>query len=285
MFYTWGCLDAPYVHMPPYICMPPGVYTPPYVPILLCAFVCSQRLLHVVGVVRGPLHVRHLLTPHPVWGGLPICLHPHSFVSFPVHQYVSGISVCDMENISLMLGAGGFGGISTWGTHMCTLVVHYVSCFYYSYDYYSSSYGGVFWAIICFISDHGSFPEGASYNIGSAWSGSTTTLGAEKLWRCYWPCLCATAATSIFDASSGLCQLCYGFSTGRFLCQSWASHHFVHVGVCSGVCFLLLDAKLDAIFTYGGSTIRVCTFATLWSLPMASICATWWWSLVHAWHA
>ena len=38
-------------------------------------------------------------------------------------------------------------------------------------------------------------------------------------------------------------------------------------GVCSGVCFLFLGAELDAIFTYGGSTIRVCTLATLWSLP------------------
>ena len=26
---------------------------------------------------------------------------------------------------------------------------------------------------------------------------------------------------------------------------------------------------------YGGSTIRVCTIVTLWSLPMAGICATW----------
>ena len=46
-------------------------------------------------------------------------------------------------------------------------------------------------------------------------------------------------------------------------------------GVHSGVCFLLLGAELDAIFTYGGSTVRACTFATLWSLPMAGICATW----------
>ena len=43
-------------------------------------------------------------------------------------------------------------------------------------------------------------------------------------------------------------------------------------GVCSGVCFLLLGAKLDAIFTYGGSTIRVCTLATLWNLPVAGMC-------------
>ena len=46
-------------------------------------------------------------------------------------------------------------------------------------------------------------------------------------------------------------------------------------GVHSGVCFLLLGTKLDAIFTYGGSTFGVCTLATLWSLPMAGICATW----------
>ena len=44
-------------------------------------------------------------------------------------------------------------------------------------------------------------------------------------------------------------------------------------GVCSGVCFLLLGVKLDVIFTYGGSTFRVCTLATLWSLPIAGICA------------
>ena len=72
-----------------------------------------------------------------------------------------------------------------------------------------------------------------------------------------------------------------------FFFQSWASHHFVYYmfGVHSGVCFLLLGAELDAIFTYCGSTIRVCTFATRWSLPMAGICATWWWSLVHTWYA
>ena len=57
-------------------------------------------------------------------------------------------------------------------------------------------------------------------------------------------------------------------------------------GVPSGVCFfILLGAELDAVFTCGGSTIRVCTLATLWSLPIAGICATWWWSMVHTWFA
>ena len=46
-------------------------------------------------------------------------------------------------------------------------------------------------------------------------------------------------------------------------------------GVCSGVCFLLSGAMLDAIFTLGDSTTGVCTIATPWSLPMAGIYATW----------
>ena len=42
------------------------------------------------------------------------------------------------------------------------------------------------------------------------------------------------------------------------------------IGLASAV-----GAMLDAIFTYGGLTIRVCTTATRWSLPMEGICATW----------
>ena len=99
-------------------------------------------------------------------------------------------------------------------------VVHYASHFYYGYNYYSSSYGGIFWPVFGFISNCGSFPDRVSSKLGSVWSGLTTTLDAKRLWRCYWLCLCATASTSIFYASSGLCQLCYGFSTGRFLFQS-----------------------------------------------------------------
>ena len=152
---------------------------------------------------------------------------------------------------------------------------------FHHYDYYYSSDCGVFWYVISTISDHGSLFDGASYNIGSAWCDSATTPDPKRLWRCSWPCLCATAATSFFDASSGLCQLCHGFSTGRFLFQNWASHHFVYFmfGICSGVCFLLSGAMLGAISTLGGSTVGVYTTATSWSLPVAGIYATWWWSL------
>ena len=45
---------------------------------------------------------------------------------------------------------------------------------------------------------------------------------------------------------------------------------------CLFWCLLfILGAKLDAVFTYRGSTVRVCILATLWSVPMAGICATW----------
>ena len=59
------------------------------------------------------------------------------------------------------------------------------------------------------------------------------------------------------NASSGLYQLCHGFSAGRFLFQSWASHHlyFYMFGVCSGVCFLLSGAMLDAYSPLGAQLI------------------------------
>ena len=266
-------------------------------PILLCASVCSQRLLHVVGGCKGPLTCWTPPLHLPCIGVPPLqfTLSTYLLASLCISMFRGYLYVIG-GIFPLCWGCGGVPhllgvlGASSHGVSICLflyiLVVHYVLHFYYGYDYYSSSYTGVFCAVICFISDHGFFLDGASINVGSVWSGSTTTLDAERLWRCYWPCLCAIAATSIFDASSGLCQLCYWFSTGRFLFQSWASHHFVYYmfGVHSDVCFLLLDAELDAVFTYGGSTIWVCTFATLWSLPMAGICATWWWSLVHAWY-
>ena len=117
---------------------------------------------------------------------------------------------------------GRFGGhISSSAVHMLILihffVVHYVSCLDHGSDYYSSSYSGIFWPVISVISVSGSFPDRVS---SKPWCGSTTTLDAKELWRCSWLQFCAAAANSIFNASSGLCQLCYGFSTGRFLFQS-----------------------------------------------------------------
>ena len=138
---------------------------------------------------------------------------------------------------------GGLGWhISSSAVHILILlhffVVHYVSRLNHGSDYYSSSYSGIFWPVISVISISGSFSDRVS---SKPWCGSTTTLDAEELWRCSWLRFCA-AANSIFNASSGLCQLCYGFSTGRFSFSELSLPPFCILymfGVCSGVCFFI----------------------------------------------
>ena len=61
--------------------------------------------------------------------------------------------------------------------------------------------------------------------------------------------------------------------------------YFYMFGVCSSVCFLLSGAMLGAIFTSEGSAIGVCTVGTLWSLPVAGICATFQWLSAHTKYA
>ena len=167
-----------------------------------------------------PLH-------QPCLGVPPLNYTPTLSHWFPVHQYVSGISVCYVGISLLLKGLGVFPhqlGASALEMSICSFlysfVVHYVLYFNYGSNYYSSSYSGIFWPVFHIISDSGSFPDRVSSKLGSAWHGSTTTLDAKRLWRCSWLSFCATAATSIFNASFSLCQLCYGFSTGRFLFQS-----------------------------------------------------------------
>ena len=154
----------------------------------------------------------------PVWG----CLH---FNYTPHTQSLVPCALVCFRNISMLCGhfpsVEGFGGVppsvgefgaSALEMSTCSFlyifVVHYVSHFNYGSDYYSSSYSGIFWPVISVISDSGSFPDRVSSELGSAWHGSTSTLDTERLWRCSWLSFCATAANSIFSASSSLCQLC-----------------------------------------------------------------------------
>ena len=225
--YLGGVWTPPCLYTP--ICLyAPGVYTPICPHTLLC--LCFWRLCMLWGVVMGsPLCWDTSLTS-PVLGCLPFNYTSTLIHWFPVHQYVSGISVCYVGISLLLKGLGVFphqlGGLGASAlemsnAHSCTFfVVHYVSHFNYGSDYYSSDYGGVFWLVFSVISDGGSFPDRVSCKLGSAWHGSTITLDAKRLWRCSWPSFCAIAANSIFNASFSLCQLCYGFSTGRFLFQS-----------------------------------------------------------------
>ena len=285
------CLYTPHIiHTPPvHLYAPQGCTHPPWAPHALQCSCMVLEHLYVVGGCFSTLNVYWdtSLTP-PLFGGTSPLITPLTPLLVTCALLFSGISVSYVGAFPLLLK--GLGGVSpslgdVWGAHQlfcCPhvhsytfFVVHYVSRLDHGSNYYSSSYCGIFWPVISLISDSGSFPNRVSRK---PWCGSTTTLDAEELWKCSWLHFCAAAAYSIFNASSGLCQLCYGFSTGRFLFQSLSLPPFCILymfGVCSGVCFLLLGAKLDAVFTYGGSTIRVCTLATLWSVPMAGICATW----------
>ena len=245
----------PYIHMPPEVPTPP--ICPPYssLPLYVLRGFCMLS-----GVVGGPLHVGHLpymLDTFPVWGASPYVLHPltHWLASLCICMFL-GISTCDMGNIPLMLGVREAS--APLGVHMLHLVPSCSSlCLMYLPQLWLLLQ--LWWCLLgCHLFHQCPWllPWWGFLQHWVAWSGSATTPDAKMLWRCYWSWLCTTAATAIFDASSGLCQLCYGFSIGRFLFQSWASHCFVYFmfGVHSGVCFLLSGAKLDAILTYGGST-------------------------------
>ena len=162
---------------------------------------------------------------------MPPLLHPHTqslvpcaLVCFRDISMLCGHFPSVSKGLGVFPPSVGVEGASALEMSICSFlylfVVHYVSCFYYSSNYYSSSYSGIFWPVFCVISDSGSFHDRVLSKLGSAWCGSSTTLDAKRLWRCSWLSFCATAATSIFNASFSLCQLCYGFSTGRFLFQS-----------------------------------------------------------------
>ena len=226
------CSYAPHMFICPhtFVC-PQGCTHPPYAPyssMPLCVFggfACCG------GGMGSPLCWDTLLYITPVWGYLPFIILPHTQSLVPCALVCfRDISMLCGHFPSVRKGLGVFPHqLGVWGhqhlrcpyAHSCTFfVVHYVSCFNYSSNYYSSSYSGIFWPVFHVISDSGSFPDRVSSKLGLAWHGSTTTLDAKRLWRCSWLSFCATAATSIFNASFSLCQLCYGFSTGRFLFQS-----------------------------------------------------------------
>ena len=77
---------------------------------------------------------------------------------------------------------------------------------------------------------HGPYLVWATSNIESAWCGSAfTTTDTKGHKRCCWPWHGATAATSVPVASLGLCQLCIGSSTGKFLFSLEPPTNLLHV--------------------------------------------------------
>ena len=131
--------DAPCMFVHPW-----GSDTPHMSPMLLSASVCSERHLHVVGVVGGPLHVGHLPYMLDTFTNMvdasPYVLSPHTLVGFLVHLYVFWEYLHVIWGIlPLCWGFGsspicwGSGGISIpvklWCLAVHPLGVHYaLSC-------------------------------------------------------------------------------------------------------------------------------------------------------------
>ena len=268
------------LYTPIHLYTPLGVYTPIGPHALLCTCMVLEHL-HVVGVVIC-LNVfwDSSLTP-PLFGGAsPFITPPTLHCWFPLHCYSQGYQFLMWAFPLLLKGLGVFPpSLREVGvTHQlsscstCSFCVHHF--FVVHYVSHVSTTAPTTTPPITVVSSglssvssviSGSF----SYRVSSKpWCGSTTTLDAEELWRCFWLRFYAAAADSIFNAYP-LAYANYAMGSpqvGFFFFQSWASHHHCILymfGVCSGVCFLLLGAKLDAVFTYGGSTVRVCTLATL----------------------
>ena len=169
---------CPYVHTPlyvhtPHICSytPLGVQTHCHMsPILLCICMFLEASA-CCGGCRAPYMLDTSLTcwTHlPVWGVPPHMSYTPLIGWLPCASVCFGISACDMGNIPLVMGVWGMFPHMLWvlghhhhGVCICYILsflgVHYVSCIYHGYDYYSSSYNGVFWTVICLISDHGSY--------------------------------------------------------------------------------------------------------------------------------
>ena len=164
----------------------------------------------------------HLYIPYVMGLGASVhlsailCLSVHSFAT----QFITVMPVA-LHHCGLLLYWTGclwmYAQLHAVDLFFSLLCFHYVSGFFYNgCDCCCDC--GVLWYIIsphnCY---HGPLLDGASSDIRPAYCGSTTTTNTKECWRCCWPCHCATVATSVSEASSSLCQLCYGSSTGRFL--------------------------------------------------------------------
>ena len=178
MCFAWWVSGCPHTYVCPIHSYVQRGSDAPHMSPYSYASVCSERHLHVVGVVEDPLHVGtppYMLETSPIWWMSPLKSYPPLIGWIPCASMFSGYLHVIWGILPLCWGFGensimlGFGGISIsvklWclavyplGVHYalsCTvLVAHYVSHIYHSYDYYSSGYSGVFWSVIYFISDH-----------------------------------------------------------------------------------------------------------------------------------
>ena len=211
----------------------------------------------------------HFPYTSPVWGASPPVAPPTKLLTSLCISWFQGYWYVIWGIFPYCWGLGGVPhllgvlGPSAHGMSICSFlyifVVRYVSCFYYSYNYYSSSYGGIFWPVFGFISDHGSFPDRTSSKLGSVWMvqpsplmlrGSRGVIGSACVPQQWPPSLMPLLAYANYPMGSPQVGFFFRGEPPTIL-------YIICLVSVLCVCFLLLGAELDAIFTYRGSTVRV----------------------------
>ena len=232
--------------MPPYICIPLYIYTPhtfvcsctfaPPTPTYICIPHKSPLLPYTSLCFRGYLHV--ILGCGPPYVGQPPkgeWMPPHVSKMPCMLPCISAYSMGYLHVLwarHFLLGAGGVSmsvrllvSVSTsTGCPLCS------SCAFLQFimSKASTTMATTTTPPVTVVSS--GMSSISSVTVPPYLMVLPTMLGQHNVvllppdikmfWRCSWPCICATAATSIYIASLGLCQLCRGFSTGRFLFQS-----------------------------------------------------------------
>ena len=145
-FILGGCLDTPMFMQPPvHSYIPQGCTHPHMFPIPLCICMFSEAFACCGGCKGLPYVLGHLPYTTPVWGCLLFSCTPHTqlLASLCISMFWGYLYV--MWAFSLLLGVWGCSpsvgdsrGTSALVMSICSFlyifVVHYVSCFYYSYN-------------------------------------------------------------------------------------------------------------------------------------------------------
>ena len=119
---------------------------------------------------------------------------------------------------------------------------------------------------------------------------TTTTDSFRHHEGCFWLYCCAVPIVpipSVSDGSKADCLVSLTYYANYAMGPPQVSFSLSEMSLpvivywYYGVSCLLSGSHMVRIHTNGGSTICVCTIGTIWNMPVADICASWYWGLVH----
>ena len=217
MFHSLGasvhptCLYAPYI-LCPYIWMPqcPHMFNqPPYVPnapLCICMF-------EGISACDGDVGPSLFLDNHHVFGCLPMCPTPHTFICSPACLYVLGATCIAIGETPHVGGLGGCQHIcQALGVcqyiHWLSIILHLVPFLLLIMSRVSTSMVTTTTPLVTMVSS--GMSSLSLVTMATSSMELTTILGQHDVvllppWHqealeVFWPCLCVTVSTSNFDA-------------------------------------------------------------------------------------